>query len=479
MGRAVLKLLSNDETYSIHNTTLQILEDVGLRIQSSRVLKLLGEAGANIDNRNSVAKIPEALVKEAIKKAPKTVRLSARNPQHDVTVPCQAKCHLTTDGCGVRMLDPETGERREGSREDLAKFAVLADALESVQIFWPTIVASDVPKPVHELHELVTSLLNTVKHVEHESLSAREARYEIEVASAILGEEGALKKRPIISVVQCPLSPLGYEKGSIEATVEFAMAGVPLVAMAMPQPGGTGPVTLAGTLALSNAETLGSLIVTQFANPGAPFIYSIVAHPMDPKLGVGANGAPEGAVIGAAAVQMAKYYGLPCEGGGFGTDAKFPGVQAAFEKTVLSMPVVLAGADIIAGIGGLDAANVLCLEQMVIDSEIWESILRVASGLDVNDETLALDVIRKVGPGGHFLAQMHTLKHVRDELWMPKISDRRSYASWKASGEKDLVDIAKEHVRTILREHKPDPLDETVREEIDQIMKRYEKEFLG
>jgi trimethylamine--corrinoid protein Co-methyltransferase len=479
MGRAVLKILSNDEIYAIHNTTLQILEDVGLKIQSSRVLNLLSEAGANIDNRKSVVKIPEALVKEAIKKAPKTIRLSARNPRYDVIVPTQTRCYLSTDGCGVHMLDPETGERREGTRKDLAEFAVLADALESVQIFWPTIVTSDVPKSVHELHELVTSMLNTVKHVEHEALSAREAQYEIEVASAILGEKEAVKKRPIISAVQCPLSPLGYEKGSIEATVEFAMAGVPVVAMAMPQSGGTGPVTLAGTLALGNAETLGSLIVTQFTNPGVPFIYSIVAHPMDPKLGIVASGAPEGAIMGAAAVQMAKYYGLPCEGGGFSTDAKFPSVQAAFEKTVLTMPVVLAGADIIAGIGGLDAANILCLEQMVIDSEIWESTLRVASGLNVNDETLALDVIRKVGPGGHFLAERHTLRHVRDELWMPKISDRVSYASWKASGEKNIVDVAKERVRTILMEHKPELLDETVREEINQIVKRYEKEFLG
>lgn len=199
----------------------------------------------------------------------------------------------------------------------------------------------------------------------------------------------------------------------------------------------------------------------------------------DMKTGIGASGTPESTAATVAAIQLAKHYGLPCEMGGFGTDAKVPGVQAAFEKTLTNLPPVMAGVDLIAGIGGLEGANTLCLEQMVIDSEIWESTLRLARGFEINNETLALDTIRNVGPGGHFLSEKHTLEHFENELWMPKISDRKPYATWKSTGEKNLVDVAKERVKSILKNHQPEPIDKSIQEEINQILKNYEKELLG
>lgn len=478
LGKAVLQFLSTNEVRTIHDLTLQVLKEVGLLIRSDKILKILDDAGVQVDHKKSTARIPEAIVKEALKKAPRTVKLSARDPKYDITIPSETECYLTTDGLGVHMIDLETGERRAGTKKDLANFAIVADALEQVKIFWPTIVVSDVPKPVHELHEFVTSLKNTVKHVEHEAIDAREARYEIEIASSIVGSREELSKKPVISVVQCPISPLTYEEGSIEATTEFAKANIPVVAMAMPNLGATGPVTIAGSLAVGNAENLGSLVVTQLANPGAPFIYSMSMMSTDMKTGMGASGTPESAIAAVAAVQLAKFYGLPCEMGGFGTDAKVPGAQAAFEKTLTNLPPVMAGVDLIAGIGGLEGSNTLCLEQMIIDSEIWQSTLRLAHGFDVTNETLALDTIRKVGPGGHFLSEKHTLTHFEDELWMPKISDRKPYAAWKSAGEKNLADVAKEHVKSILKNHTPEPIDKTIQEEINHILKDYEKGLL-
>jgi trimethylamine--corrinoid protein Co-methyltransferase len=199
----------------------------------------------------------------------------------------------------------------------------------------------------------------------------------------------------------------------------------------------------------------------------------------DMKTGIGASGAPEATIATVSAIQLAKHYGLPCEMGGFGTDAKVPGVQAAFEKALDISPPVMAGVDLIAGIGGLEGSNTLCLEQMIIDSEIWQSTLRFARGFNVNNETLALDTIRNVGPGGHFLSQKHTLEHFENELWMPKISDRKPYTAWESAGEKKLVDVAKERVKSILKKHKPEPIDKAIQEEIDQILKNYEKELLG
>jgi len=475
--RASLNLLSKTELDYIHNATLEILENPGLLVPSERALGILEKAGANVDYEKTRVTIPSHVVGEALKKAPKTIKYCARNPKYDFTLEKKG-AHFTTDGYGVYIRDFETGERRNSTSADLARWAVLADYLNMIHVFWPSIAPTDLPDAVEGFHALIISLNNTEKHVESDAYSAREAQYVIEVAAAVVGGREELKKRPIISAVQCPIAPLGYDKGLIEAVIEFAKAGVPVVPLAMPLAGETGPVTLAGTLVINNAEVLGSLVISEFANPGAPVLYGGCPGNIDFKTGMLAV-SPEGGLLNASLAQLARYYNLPSEVCGGCSDSKVLDAQAAYERTISLFPVMLSGPDIICGMGGLEVAKAMMPELLVIDNEILESMSRVVRGYEINDDTLALDIIRKVGPGGHYLAEKHTLNNFLKEHWVPKISDRKPYDTWEKTGSKDIVKVAKEKVKEILATHKPEPIPKDVQKEISRILKRYEKEVLG
>jgi len=475
--RASLNLLSKAELAHIHNATLEILENPGLLVPSKRALEILEKAGAYVDYEKTRVTIPPHVIEEALKKAPKTIKYCARNPKYDFTLE-KKEIHFTTDGYGVYIRDFETGERRNSTSTDLAKWAVLADHLNMIHVFWPSIAPADIPDAVEGLHTLIISLNNTEKHVESDAYTARDAQYVIEVAAAIVGGKEELKKRPIISAVQCPIAPLGYDKGLIEAVIEFARAGVPVVPLSMPLAGETGPVTLAGTLVINNAEVLGSLVISEFVSPGAPVLYGGCPGNIDFKTGM-LTVSPEGGLLNASLAQLARYYGLPSEVCGSCSDSKVLDAQVAYERAISLFPVMLCGPDIICGMGGLEVAKTMVPELLVIDNEILESMLRVVRGYEINDDTLALDIIRKVGPGGHYLAEKHTLNNFLREHWVPKISDRRPYDTWEKAGAKDIVKVAKEKVKEILATHKPEPVPKDVQKEISQILKRYEKEVLG
>jgi len=475
--RASLNLLSKTELDHIHNATLEILENPGLLVPSKIALGILEKAGADVDYEKNRVAIPSHIVEEALKKAPKTIKYCARNPKHDFTLE-KKETHFTTDGYGVYIRDFETGERRNSTSADLAKWARLADSLNMIHVFWPSIAPTDIPDAVRGLHALIISLNNTEKHVEGDAYNAREAQYQIEIASAIVGGKEELKKRPIISAVQCPIAPLGYDEGLIEAVIEFAKAGVPVVPLSMPLAGETGPVTLAGTLIINNVEVLGSLVISEFANPGAPVLYSGCPGNIDFKTGMLAE-SPEGGLLNASLAQLARYYNLPSEVCGSCSDSKVLDAQAAYERTISLFPVMLCGPDIICGMGGLEVAKTMVPELLVIDNEILESMSRVVRGYEITDDALALDIIRKVGPGGHYLAEKHTLDNFLKEHWVPKISDRKPYDTWEKAGAKDIVRVAKEKVKEILATHKPEPISKDVQEEISRILKRYEREVLG
>jgi len=476
MGSASLNLLSKADLDHIHNATLEILENPGLEVPSKRALEILKKAGADVDFQKNRVAIPSHVVDEALKKAPKTVKYCGRTPKNDITLENKGT-YFTTDGYGTFIRDFETGERRESTREDLVKWTILADYLHMVHVFWPSVAPTDLPEPVQGLNTWVIALTNTEKHVEGDAHNVSEARFAIEVATAVMGGKEELRRRPIISVVQCPISPLRFDSGLIEANIEFAKAGVPVVPLAMPLAAETAPVTLAGTLVIANAEVLGSLVISEFASPGAPVLYGACPSNIDFRTGMFVC-SPESGLLSVALNQLARYYDLPSEICGGSSDSKVPDAQAAFERTLTLLPAILAGPDIVCGMGGLEGSKTMAPELLIIDNEIIEGILRFVRGFEVSDDTLALDIIRKVGPGGHYLGMRHTLDRFLKEHWMPKISDRRAYDAWKKAGANDICKVAREKAKEILATHKPKPLPKDVQEEIYQILKRYEKEFL-
>ncbi len=306
----------------------------------------------------------------------------------------------------------------------------------------------------------------------------QEAQLQIEMAAAIVGGRKNLRRRPLISSLHCTSAPLQMDGGSLEAALEFAEAGVPIMFMGMPQLGATGPVTLAGSMVVNNAEVLSCLAVTQLASPGSSVIYGAGIAAFDMKALMRAGGGPEHALAGAASGELARYYGMPCIVGGFVSSAKRPGGQAGYEKITSGFPAAFSGCDMIAGIGLVNDCTTLAFEEIIIDAEIVKIVFRLAQGIEVNGDTLALNIIRKVGPGGNFLAEKHTLDYLRKEHFIPELTDRRSHQAWLKDGSKDIVERAKERVKTILEKHQPEPLEKDVHSEIQDIIARANSDLI-
>ena len=471
-----LSLLSKDDLDSIHSATLQVMENTGLKIYSEKALKILDDAGALVDYKKNMAKIPAYLVEESLQKAPKQVRLCARNPRFDINLDGK-HVYFSTDGIGIATIDFETGEKRDSTKKDVATAAIIADALECIHIYWPIVVALDVPQQAHVLHELEASLNNTEKPITMDATSKlEEAVYEVKMLAAVVGGEEELRKRPIAHAFECTVSPLILDGGATDAALEFSRVGIPVAIMGMPHASITAPITLAGTMVVNNAEVLSSLTIIELANPGAPVMYSAVPSMPDLRTGQYEGGIPESALLNAAGVDVAKYYGLPSMVGGFGPVAKIPGSQSAYESMLHALLPALLGADIITGLGLLNGDSLLSFEEIIIDHEIATMVLRIIRGFDVNDETIALDLINKVGPGGNFLAERHTLEHI-DGCWRPMISHISSYTEWVADGSKTALQVAREKVKEILATHKPEPLDAGVQKRVRQIVSEGEKKI--
>jgi len=474
VSKPQVSLLSQDEIGAIHNASLEVLESTGIKVGSKKALDILKEAGAGVDYGEKHVAIPRSLVEEALKRAPKTIRYCARDPRYDVLLN-KKETHFITDGFDIPFIrDWDTGERRVSTKEDLARWVRVSDYLSNVHFIWVTLAANDVPAEMRSLIQLVTTLNNTGKHVEYEAHSAKEARYMIEIASAIVGGKEELRKRPIISAVQCPVSPLVFESGSIEASMEFAEAGIPVVYMDMPLVMETSPATLEGTLVIVNAENLAGLVISEFTVSGAPVVYSTTASVADPSSGSVTECSRAG-LLCIASIQIAHYYGLPCEIGGFGSMSKTLDAQSGYE-TAMGIDQSM-GADIVCGLGDLEAGFCVSPAKLVIDNEIIEGALNFARGLEVNDDTLAVDVIHRVGPGGHFLAEKHTLKHYK-ELGYPQLADMNTFEAWRKKGSKTIDEVAREKVKAILATHKPMPIPEEIRKEISRILKRAEAELV-
>ena len=475
MSKPRISFLSEDEMRAIHNASLEVLQETGVKVMSDEVLAILKGCGAKVDYGANHVTIPRAVVEEALKRAPKAIKYAARNPKYDFVLNKQEP-HFCVEGMPPFVLDAETGRRRNSTTEDLVSFSVVADYLDHVDLLWPAVVTTEVPGPMQCLTEFITVARNTEKHVEHEALNARDAQYQIEIAAAIVGSKEELKERPIISAVTCTISPLTYDEGISEGAIEYAKGGIPVVVMPMPMVGTTGPATLAGAMVVNNAEFLGSLVMQEFASPGAPVVYSAGVGTVDFKTG-SEIASPEGSLMHLGLSQMAHYYDLPSEiGVTGGTASKLLDTQAGYERARTILTHILTVPDIALGLGGLERALLMSPEALVIDNEIIDYALRFTHGLEVNDDTLAVDVINKVGPGGIFLGEKHTLQHFR-ERWMSRLSDTDSFETWEKKGSKSIDEVAREKVKEILATHKVEPIPEDVEKEISRVLKRAEAEL--
>ena len=467
-----LVLLSDDEIENIHEASLKVLEEIGIKVLSKKVQSLLAEHGAKVDAASSIVKIPRSLVEEAIKKAPKEIVLCARNPKFDLKLPSKNFTYVATSGYATFMRDFETGKKRMTKTSDLRDFAIIADYLDQVDFFDSIVAPTELPPPVQTVHGLAVSFENTEKHVLNRALSEKQAKWQIKIASAIVGDEEKLRKRPIFCSINCPVSPLLFEEGSSEAIVELARAGIPVVPMSMALCGSTAPGTIAGTLTIVNAENLASLAILQCASPGAPVVYCAESTSADMRTGDINYQAPELPLIAAGATQMARRYQLPCYTTSMGMDETPNDWESLIGASKRLALIQLGRGDISAGFGSLENAESAALEQVILDAEAWEQAKAYLRHFKVNEETLAFDAIREVGPGGNFLGLKHTLEHFQKEIWLKK------EPAILSSTDGSIVERAKEKVRQILSSHVPSQLDEEVKREISQILRDCEKDML-
>jgi len=471
-----LQVLSPDDVRQIHQATLDLIESVGVRFPSERALDILAEHGASVDREKQIARIPGNVIEEAMRQAPAEYTLRARgNPELDLPLDGR-HAYLAVDGTGVEVLDPYTGEKRVSTKADVANAMRVADYMEEVALVWPPVSAQDCPAETRGLHELEAVWNNYAKHAQTETLvTAHEMRAAIEMAAAVVGGRDALRRRPILSIMQCTISPLAHDGGSLEAALVAAEAGLPVAFMTMASCGFSGPAALAGNLTVGNAEVISALALMQMAYPGCPVYYAAAQTAMDPRTGAYTGGGPEDYLFGAATNHLADFYDIPLSMGAFATGAKQPDWQAAFDNVFAGFMPVLTGADLLQGAGMLYGSRIFSYEQLLLDCEIYSAMRLVANGLPVNQETLALDVVKDVGVGGNFLAHKHTRRHIRD-LWQPRFVDRRPYSAWEADGVGPR-ELANEKARWILENHQPDPLDPQLAAELSRIIASLEREL--
>ncbi len=457
-------VLSKADVGQIHQGALLELEKVGVRIGTARGRRLLADAGAHVEEATQIARIPSSLVEEALHRASKHIVLCGRSASQDADLDLR-HVHICNNGNGPLAIDFETGERRPSTAADLAKTAIVSNALDNLHVFWPMVTSQDVPPSVRPYMDLKVSLMNTDKHVQFATaVTPENARRLTEMAAAVAGGRESLRSRPIISSVHTSIAPLQHDGGNMDAAFVFGEAGVPVAIFTMPGPGTSGPVTLAGSVVVAAMEFLSGLTMCQLANPGCPVIWGTGIAPLDMKTTTRAGGSPEHGLTGAAVTEIAHSYGVPSLCGGFDATASVPGTQAALEQFASGLSLVLGGADLICGIGLLEDARTLWLEQLFIDDEMVNMIRRIADGIMVDPDHLALDVIERVGIGGMFLGQRHTMEHLKTEHFLPRLVDRRSHDLWAASGSRSMEDRARERVRDALRRAPPNPLsEETVR----------------
>jgi trimethylamine--corrinoid protein Co-methyltransferase len=469
-----LDILTSEEVLRLHTATLDIIENVGIRFPSTRALDIWEANGAKVDHTTSIVKVPGHIIEDALKLAPPKYDLSARNPDQDLPLDGN-HVYLGTDGCGVEVLDITTGKRRMSCWQDVADIARIGDALEEIAFHWVAVSAQDYPSKTRGLHELRAIWENSSKHVQTESIyNQREAKAAVEMASVIAGGKEALRKRPVLSIMQCTAPPLGQDGGSVDAALIGAEAGLPVGFMTMAACLTTGPATMAGTLVVGNAEVISATALIQLAFPGAPVFYAAAQTASDLRSGAYTGGGPEDFLFGAAQNKLSDFYNIPLSMGSFATGAKEPNWHAGVENSLSTFMASVVMSDMLLGVGLLHGSRIWSYAQMMMDCEIFSIVHKVMQGIVVDDETLALDVIRTVGPGGNFLKQKHTLKHMR-ELFIPQFMDRRPYNAWEEKHD-DGRDWALEKARKILSTHQPEPLDTAISVGLKQVISSVEKE---
>jgi trimethylamine--corrinoid protein Co-methyltransferase len=466
-----LRCVGDKQLQQLQDATLNILERTGVKFPSEGALKVLADHGAHVDFTTQIVRFPRDLVLATMKSVPRRFKVGGRIPFYDFHLG-DGCTYFTTDGCGVETIDLETRQRRPSSKADVAMMARVVDYLPGIAFCWP-MVSSQEHGRTAPLHDLDAGFRNTLKHVQSETImGGADARYALEMSTVIAGSKEEMRSRPNFSLLVCTIAPLVQDKDGIEAAMVLAEAGVPVGFLAMPTLGTTAPATLAGALAMGDAEVISATVLTQMINPGTPVFHSIMQAWADPSSGKYVS-YPLDARGRYAPVEMAHHWGMPCLGACYGTDARDAGTwQSGSEVALDSYMIGLTGVEWVTGLGLTHTYTRLYPESLLLDYDIHQKARYALMELEISDETLALDTIESVGAGGHYLAQKHTRKHMREAMKRGVCHQLTSDGSYQ-----DPRQFAIDQTKWILANHQPEPLDAARQAELDRILQAADKQL--
>jgi trimethylamine--corrinoid protein Co-methyltransferase len=464
------QVLSEDEINSVRQSSLAVLEEVGILIEHPRALTLLAEAGATVNPDSHHAKIPASLVEKSLRTVPSEFLLTGQHPSKDVVLshqsPPQGRPVMSLDW----IVDYGVKRRREVTRKDLEAWVRVVDALPNLALV-TGVYPWDVPLATRDVWAAEAMLRLSTKPILMAPYSGRTVEWVAQMLGALPDQ-----RAPKVIIFSSCNSPLIYSQSQMDGLLAAADHDLPVMVNSSAVTGATAPITLAGTLVIMNAEILAGAVVAQLAKPGTKVIYA--GHPvvLDMHTSIASMGYTEIGLLAAALVDLGRSYGIPTASNGLTTDSHACDEQAALEKLITGYLAVLSGAALNGGAGSLAAVGTASLEQLVIDDDIYERILRMCQGIDINPDTLGLEVIAAVGPNRQFLAEPHTLKYLRREFCPSKLATRLNAEAWMEGGAKESTELAADRVKVILKGPPEPHLEPRVLSELSRIVALAEEE---
>ncbi|MFX0099761.1 MAG: trimethylamine methyltransferase family protein [Candidatus Hodarchaeota archaeon] len=463
------KLMNEEQIERIHEATLDILENVGVKIDHDGGIALMKEKGCDV-KEGSIVRIPRTIVEECIKSTPSSIKMFNRKGEEAMNL----EGRNTYFGLGtdlIKTYDLETNEVRLSLLKDVKNAAKIADYCKNVDFIASYALPSDVPTNTMYIECFKAEMENSTKPIFFTAAGREDLEVIIKMAELVAGGPDELKKKPFLIHYSEPIAPLMHSKGAVSKVLLCAEKSVPICYIPTVLLGASGPVTLAGGITQANAEALSGIVLHQLGNKGAPIVSGWAVVPLDMKSTTYCYGSPEVRLTNNAFSDIYHHYKIPMWSI-VGTDSHCLDQQASMEHAFSNLMAALDGANLVHDIGYLGQGLLGNPAAIVMCDEMISYIKRIIRGFDINDETIALDLIKKVGPGGEFLSERHTLKHFRKELWRPSFMNREIYQNWLDEGSMTYGEKVMEKTREILKIHAPDLLDEQIIKKLDKIVER-------
>ena len=476
-SRPHYRLLTEDQIQEIHLATLDILETIGVKILGEEGIELLEGAGCRV-TQDKLVNIPRDLVEECIESAPS--RLPIYNRKGEAAMDLQG--HQSYFGTGtdlLQTLDLETGQMRPSRLQDVANAALVGDYFKEIDFIASSAHPQDVPANLSYVASFKALVENSSKPIFFTAAGSEDLSIIIDLAAAVAGGEEVLRAKPFLIHYAEPTSPLSHSYGALRKLFLCADKRIPITYTPAVLSGASGPVTMAGAIALANAEALSGLVLHQLRSKGAPIISGFAVTPMDMRTATCAYGSPEYRLALSACADLYHHYNIPVWGTAGCSDANALDSQSAMESALSILMAALDGANLIHDIGYLGQGSMGSPAAIVMCSEMISYARRVLKGFDITPDRMAMDVIRRVGPEGNFLAEDHTRNLLKQELWHPHFSSRDSAEVWKTKGGRSYEETVIQKAREVLKGHNPEPLPENVQRQIDQIAQKAEKTLGG